>query len=79
MDSVGGARHMLHMLKTPCPLMTPQKREDSSGWLVIVSWPGGPEERVNGFRSLADVTSWLANGAQEWLQKQPRGKNVQSL
>ena len=62
------------MEEDAAPLMTPFKRLDNSGWLVVVTWPDKREERLNGFRSMADVTSWLDHGAPEWLAKHPRNK-----
>ena len=62
------------MKEALAPLMTPFKRQDNSGWLVIVTWEDKREERLNGFRSMADVTSWLDHGAPEWLAKHPRNK-----
>ena len=55
--------------------MTPFKRQDNSGWLVVVTWPDRVEERLDGFRSMSDVTSWLAHGAPEWLKAHPRNKS----
>jgi hypothetical protein len=62
------------MKEALAPQMTPLKRQDNSGWLVVVTWPDKREERLNGFRSMADVTSWLDHGAPEWLAKHPRNK-----
>jgi hypothetical protein len=68
-------RHIDQMKEDPLPLMTPHKREDNSGWMIRVTWPDGPEELVNGFRSISDVESWLSVGSQEWLRQHPRNKN----
>ena len=62
------------MKKNPIPPMTPNQRTDTSGWEVVVAWPDGPEDRINGFRSLSDVLSWTSEGRQEWLDKHPRNK-----
>jgi hypothetical protein len=64
------------MEKDSSPTMTPHQRKDSAGWMVIVAWPDGTEEQVNGFRSLSDVVSWMPDGSQEWLEKHPRNKNA---
>jgi hypothetical protein len=62
--------HFINMMDDPPPPMTPRKREDTSGWMVLVCWPDGREEKVNGFRSLSDVGSWFSfGGSQEWLNQ----------
>jgi hypothetical protein len=66
----------IDQMKEPAPLMTPHKRDDSSGWMIKVTWPDGPEELVNGFRSMSDVESWLSVGSQEWLKQHPRNKSA---
>jgi hypothetical protein len=64
------------MEKYPIPPMTPHQRKDTSGWMVLVAWPDGQEEQINGFRSSSDALSWLSEGQQEWLSKHPRNRNA---
>jgi hypothetical protein len=69
--------HFTKMMNDPPPRMTPRKREDNSGWIVLVYWADGREEQLNGFRSLSDVESWFSfGGSQEWLNQHPGNKKA---
>ena len=49
------------------PIFTPRELKDWSGWFVVVQWPNGREQHVNGFGSEAAAISWIADESAAWL------------
>jgi hypothetical protein len=37
------------------------------GWHVIIAWPDGRQERVNGFLSRDECEAWVRNDSAHWL------------
>ena len=41
-------------------------------WYVLITWPGGRQERVNSFDSEAKAKAWIEDGATEWIRNTRR-------
>jgi hypothetical protein len=46
----------------------PKRRKAGEGWYVVVTYPGGMQEQIPGFRSETEAAEWVAGkGRDEWL------------
>lgn len=50
--------------------------KDHSGFYVLVTWPEGQAEHVNGFQSEAEADAWITNDTATWLARHPRSRSV---
>ena len=53
------------------PKFEPRELKDGSGFYVLVIWPYGPEEHVNGFRSVDEAKIWIDLESKGWLFNHP--------
>lgn len=49
-------------------------------WYVMISWPDGRQDRVNGFISSGEATEWIAEESAKWMARRTaidgwRGQN----
>ena len=52
---------------SPTPTMTPRQLKFFSEWYVVVAWPDGREQRVNGFDSEAHARGWIDQESEAWI------------
>jgi hypothetical protein len=46
----------------------PKRRKAGEGWYVVVTYPGGMQEQIPGFRSETEAAEWVAGkGREQWL------------
>jgi hypothetical protein len=46
----------------------PKPRKTGGGWYIVVTYPGGMQEQIPGFRNEAETKEWLAGkGRKMWL------------
>jgi hypothetical protein len=41
----------------------------SGGYLVVVTWPSGPEECLDGFGSLEEARAWIEENGPSWVEQ----------
>jgi oxalate decarboxylase/phosphoglucose isomerase-like protein (cupin superfamily) len=46
----------------------PMPLKEGSGWYIVVTYPGGMQEHIPGFKNEAEAQAWLkGKGRQTWL------------
>jgi len=55
------------MAKTPT--LEPRALKDRSGWYVLLTWPSGADEQINGFAAEAEAQTWIEHESQAWITK----------
>ena len=40
---------------------------NAGGYLIVVSWPKGPEQQLNGFATVEAAQAWIENDAPGWI------------
>ncbi len=43
-------------------------------WYVIIAWPNGAFEHVEGFWTERDAADWIDHESAEWLQRHPKSR-----
>jgi hypothetical protein len=66
-----GAREMADKLG---PTFSTREFKIGSGWYVVVTWPGGQESQVSGFKTEDEALAWIENDAPNWASHQPEAK-----
>jgi hypothetical protein len=49
--------------------MTPRQIGGFAEWSILVEWPDGREQNINGFDSLAQIRAWIARDSRAWIDK----------
>jgi hypothetical protein len=49
------------------PTMTPRQFDFFSEWSVVIVWPNGRKQKVNGFTTEAHARGWIEHESAEWL------------
>jgi hypothetical protein len=57
---------------TASPTMTPRQMNMFSDWYVVVVWPDGHKQQVNGFKDERHARGWIEHESQAWLAKAAR-------
>jgi hypothetical protein len=52
--------------------MEPRPLGFFSEWQVVVTWPNGRKQKVNGFSSEAHARGWIEKGSSEWVAENIR-------
>jgi hypothetical protein len=39
----------------------------AGGYLIVVTWPKGPEQQLDGFASAEDARAWIENDGPSWI------------
>jgi hypothetical protein len=39
----------------------------TGGYLIVVTWPKGPEQEVDGFATVEAAQAWIENDAPGWI------------
>jgi hypothetical protein len=52
--------------------LTPLK--NGTGYFVLVTWPDGQKEQVEGFSSEAAARTWIEKHSSDWLARHPKMK-----
>jgi hypothetical protein len=47
------------------------QRVESGGYLVLVTWPKGPEQQLEGFASVEAARAWIEDDAPSWIAGSP--------
>ncbi len=65
----------VRLRKAPAqPDMRPVSLKDGAGYYVLVGWPAGQEEQVDGFATEAEAERWIAESA-SWVARHPRSRS----
>ena len=43
-----------------------------SEWYVLVTWPAGSKDRIDGFENEAHARGWIAQESAAWIEKAKR-------
>jgi hypothetical protein len=54
-------------MTTPKPIMTPHALGFFSEWYVLVEWPNGRKQKVNGFKNEAHARGWIEQESAAWI------------
>jgi hypothetical protein len=57
------------------PSFRPRELKAGSGWYVLVTWPNGDAEHVNGFTSDLEAKGWISTQSRSWLKARTRRGN----
>lgn len=49
------------------PTLTPRQLGFFSDWKIIVVWPNGVKQQINGFSSEAHARGWITHNSAEWI------------
>jgi hypothetical protein len=54
--------------KSP-PTFAPRELKVGLGYYVLVTWPDGRPQHINGFKSEAAALAWIESKSQGWLEQ----------
>ena len=54
-------------MSNPSPTLTPRQLGFFSDWKIIVVWPNGVKQQINGFTSEAHAQGWITHNSAEWI------------
>jgi hypothetical protein len=65
-----GAQAFAPSAASPKPTMEARQLGFFSDWYVVVVWPSGKKQRVDGFNSKAHALGWIEHESPEWIANQ---------
>jgi NTP pyrophosphatase (non-canonical NTP hydrolase) len=54
-------------MNNAAPTLTPKQMGFFSDWKVLVVWPNGVKQQINGFSSEAHAQGWITHNSAEWV------------
>ncbi len=61
-------------MNSTAPTLTPKQLGFFSDWKILVVWPNGAKQQINGFTSEAHAQGWIVHNSAEWIAANtPRG------
>lgn len=59
-------------MATTKPTLEVRELKDGSAYYVLVTWPDGMEQQVNGFSNREEAHLWIEHDSDAWLARHPR-------
>jgi hypothetical protein len=54
------------------PTLKARELKDGSSWYIVLTWPNGQTENIDGFGSESELNEWITTKYRGWLAKQIR-------
>jgi len=51
------------------PILEKRELKDGSAWYIVLTWPNGQTEHIDGFSSESDINEWITTKYRGWLAK----------
>ena len=57
------------------PTFKPEQMGFFSEWFIVITWPDGQQQKMNGFRNEAHCQGWIEHESAKWVARttRPRG------
>jgi hypothetical protein len=61
--------HNSSMIDKSSPTLQARELKDGSAWYIVLTWPNGQTENIDGFGSESELDEWITTKYRAWLAK----------
>ena len=61
--------HNSRMIDKGSPTLQARELKDGSAWYIVLTWPNGLTESIDGFSSETEINEWMTTKYRGWLAK----------
>ena len=61
--------HNSRMIDKGSPTLQARELKDGSAWYIVLTWPNGQTENIDGFSSETEINEWMTTKYRGWLAK----------
>jgi hypothetical protein len=76
LEMVPKQAHYSQMTDKSSPIVETRELKDGSAWYIVLTWPNGQTENIDGFSSEAEINEWITTKYPGWLAKREGQKHA---